>query len=207
MSRKARLHPAGRTESDRWNHLQAAPASRGKRALAGGWAGSLPAQYPPGAAYGFVLKPRRRLRAGWIRTVAVVLAGLGFAGYRVATSSDPSPSKPRAAQPAVLPPTRPPVGAATPGALGAALEGFALQPTDFRTGFAVRLLPAGDQVHGQVTLDNCGYRFRSEAHRVARRQYEVLDAAGRKIGLSNELVADDWPGQAARAPGSWTPST
>ena len=56
---------------------------------------------------------------------------------------------------------------------------------------------------GQVTLDNCGYNFTTEAHRVSRRQYGILDSSAARTGLSNELVAYDTPGEAAKAVSQW----
>jgi hypothetical protein len=70
---------------------------------------------------------------------------------------------------------------------------------DLAGGQTVRLMDGGDQVDGQVTLDNCGFDFTTEAHRLARRQVLVLAANGRKTGQSNEVVAYDSQGQAALA--------
>lgn len=64
-------------------------------------------------------------------------------------------------------------------------------------------MPGGDQVAGQVTLDNCGFDFTTEAHRVARRQYVLKDPAEGNTGLSNELVAYDTPAHAAMAVAQW----
>lgn len=91
----------------------------------------------------------------------------------------------------------------SPSAQGPVLETVALQPTDLQNGYHTKLVPEGDQVAGQVTLDNCGYTFTTEAHRVARRQYEVLDATGRDAGLGNEVVAYDTPANAALAMQQW----
>jgi hypothetical protein len=70
-------------------------------------------------------------------------------------------------------------------------------------GFHLKLIPHGDQVQGQVTLDNCGFDFTTEAHRVARRQYALVDSKSRGAGLSNELVAYDSPREAAKALAQW----
>lgn len=64
-------------------------------------------------------------------------------------------------------------------------------------------MPGGDKVAGQVTLDNCGFDFTTESHRVARRQYNVLDSTSGDTGLSNELVAYDTPAHAAQALSQW----
>lgn len=69
------------------------------------------------------------------------------------------------------------------------------------SGLTVRPATGGDQVGGQATLDNCGHRFSTERHRVARRQVAVLDSAGTPIGMSHEVVvyaSPDYAGQALR---------
>jgi hypothetical protein len=60
------------------------------------------------------------------------------------------------------------------------------------------LIPGGDKVKNQVTLDNCGYVFTTEAHRSVRRQVEVDSKKG-FVGLSNEVVAYDSQATAAKA--------
>jgi hypothetical protein len=92
--------------------------------------------------------------------------------------------------------------AQTPAQLGDVLESVALRASDLNSGYTVELIPDGDQVAGQVTLDNCGYNFTTEAHRVARRQYDVLEGSN-DTGLMNELVAYDTPAQAAKALAQW----
>ncbi len=59
------------------------------------------------------------------------------------------------------------------------------------------LLPGGDQVDGEVTLDNCGYDFTSEANRTARTQLEIKAAT--TVWTSNEVVAYDSAAHAAEA--------
>lgn len=65
-------------------------------------------------------------------------------------------------------------------------------------GSRARLIPDGDKVRNTVTLDNCGFVFTTEAHRVARRQVTLFTAKGQSLG-GNEVVAYDSPAQAARA--------
>ncbi len=86
--------------------------------------------------------------------------------------------------------------------LGHTLETIALKASDFDAGWEVSLISGGDKVKGQVTLDNCGYNFTTEASRVARRQYAVLDN-GQNVGLMNELVAYATPADAAKALQQW----
>jgi hypothetical protein len=77
-----------------------------------------------------------------------------------------------------------------------------LKDTDLR-GLHTQLIPGGDKVQGQVTLDACGAAFTSEGHRVARRQVRVLTAAGQGVGVSNEVVMYDSPTSAAVAVTQW----
>jgi hypothetical protein len=86
--------------------------------------------------------------------------------------------------------------------MGAVLERVALRQADLASGYTIKLMQDGDQVVGQVTLDNCGYDFTTEAHRVARRQY-VVYAGASQAGISNELVAYDSPAQASLALAQW----
>jgi hypothetical protein len=51
----------------------------------------------------------------------------------------------------------------------------------------VRLLPGGDQVKGQPTLDLCNQKFASESLRVERLQDVALDSSGNAV-LSTEAV-------------------
>jgi hypothetical protein len=91
------------------------------------------------------------------------------------------------------------------GSLGleATLERIRLQDSDLGSGYTLRLMPGGALVRGQITLDNCGFDFTTEAHRVARRQYEMVDATSHGLGISNELVAYDSPQQASKAIAEW----
>ena len=75
----------------------------------------------------------------------------------------------------------------------------ALNPTDFPPRTKVKLYKGGDQVAGQVTLDFCGFDFRSEANRVARRQVGILFPHAWKVLYSNEVVAYDSDAHAAAA--------
>jgi hypothetical protein len=75
----------------------------------------------------------------------------------------------------------------------------ALNPTDFPPRTKVKLYEGGDQVAGQVTLDFCGFDFRSEANRVARRQVGILFPHAGKVLYSNEVVAYDSDAHAAAA--------
>jgi hypothetical protein len=75
----------------------------------------------------------------------------------------------------------------------------ALVDADFTDGSKVMLFQGGDVVAGQVTLDNCGAIFTTEAHRTARHQTGIVLAKKRPYGFSNEVVAYDTPARAAAA--------
>ena len=83
------------------------------------------------------------------------------------------------------------------------MASIALKNTDLAHGYSLHLVPGGNKVAGQVTLDNCGYDFTTEAHRVARRQYRMLDSASADTGLEIELVAYDTAAYAAKAVAQW----
>jgi hypothetical protein len=63
---------------------------------------------------------------------------------------------------------------------------------------AVGLIPAGDQVAGQTTLDLCNGTFPSEVLRTARRQVAVADDQG-NVSFSTEAVLYQTPDAAAQA--------
>ena len=71
------------------------------------------------------------------------------------------------------------------------LERISIQPSYLGTGEHIALYQQGDDVSGQVTLDVCGAKFRSEARRRARHQVGVSDAHGADTGLSTEAVLYD----------------
>jgi hypothetical protein len=78
--------------------------------------------------------------------------------------------------------------AATAAALaGTSLQGAVLRPSQVGAGFAMRIIPGGSTVRRQVTLDMCGYHFRSEGFRTARLQ-TVYGRRGSSLSLSNEVV-------------------
>jgi hypothetical protein len=93
--------------------------------------------------------------------------------------------------------------AATPTADGLVLQQIALKVSDMTVGYTFGLIDGGDQVADEVTLDNCGYDFTTESHRVARRQYAAEDTSGGYTGLSNELAAYDTVAEAVKALAQW----
>lgn len=125
---------------------------------------------------------------------AVVLAGCSTAGKAVTNTLAPATPVPSTAS------TSP---AVTPASLGKVLEKIAIENADLQPGYTLGLIPEGATVRGQVTLDNCGFDFTSEAHRVARRQFVVFNALQQQAGVSNELVAYDSPAEASAALTQW----
>ncbi|MDX6474804.1 MAG: hypothetical protein QOH95_315 [Gaiellaceae bacterium] len=85
--------------------------------------------------------------------------------------------------------------AATPGQ---AVERAVLKAAEVGPGVITRQIPHGSDVQGQVTLDLCGFKFRSEKQRSARLQLSFIRNTGGGPFLSNEVVAYK-PGWAARA--------
>lgn len=79
-----------------------------------------------------------------------------------------------------------------------AVERAVLRAAEIGPGSITREIPNGRDVKGQVTLDLCGFKFRSEALRVARIQLSYIKNTGGGPFLSNEVVAYK-PGGAARA--------
>jgi hypothetical protein len=77
------------------------------------------------------------------------------------------------------------------------LARIVLRPGEVGKGDQLRVIPGGNRVQGQVTLDLCGQRYRSEKLRAARLQVVYLDAANHPL-LSNEVVRYR-PGGAAQA--------
>jgi hypothetical protein len=78
------------------------------------------------------------------------------------------------------------------------IERAVLRAAQVGPGSITREIPGGRAVAGQVTLDVCGYRFRSEKLRVARIQLSWISNTGGPPFLSNEVVAYK-PGGAAQA--------
>jgi hypothetical protein len=79
--------------------------------------------------------------------------------------------------------------AAPTAALAAApsLRTIVLRPSQVGAGYRMAVIPGGDRVKGQVTLDLCGQRFASEKLRVARLQV-AYGHRGKVPQLSNEVV-------------------
>ncbi len=70
----------------------------------------------------------------------------------------------------------------------AILQSISLRPSDLAKGYGVQLIPSGDQLKGQVTLDLCNQTFASEHLRIARRQVEDVGPTPQASFLSTEAV-------------------
>jgi hypothetical protein len=157
-----------------------------------------------------------RSGAAWLAVSAGVILGFG-AGYAVAdarhrdadkkaavrssasASASPSPApSPAPSRPPFVESNEPPSpqpSTAPQGPLdrdAALLSRVGLRPTDVDPALTVALIPGGDQVTGQTTLDLCDGTYPSEAHRTARRQVVAVDENGQAL-LSTEAVLYDSP--------------
>jgi hypothetical protein len=161
---------------------------------------------------------RWRSGAAWLAVSAGVILGFG-AGYAVADSrhrndanrqeSRPSASasaSPAPTTPAPTPkppfvesdepsapepsPSQSPTEPLDPNA--SLLDRVGLRPTDVDPSATVALIPGGDRVAGQTTLDLCDGAYPSESNRRARRQVVAVSQAGGWI-LSTEAVLYDSP--------------
>jgi len=139
-----------------------------------------PPATPPAPPTASAPPPTGRTRRGIAIVVALaLLLGGGFVvGRWVIGDSSTSSS-------ATTPTTAAPTTLTDPGAV--ALTRLIVQQGDVASAFNVQLLPGGDQVRGQTTLDLCNGRFATEADRAARLQDVVDDAQGNSI-VSTEAV-------------------
>lgn len=123
------------------------------------------------------------------RGAAAAIVLLGLAGCS-STSKQPDALASQSSTPAAT--TTATTAAATPPTDNAALAlHLAVPPEQVGTGWTSKLIPGGDQVQGQVTLDLCGERFLSESMRIARRQVVLTPpgaGANSTDAISNEIV-------------------
>src|SRR5438034_4465819 len=78
-------------------------------------------------------------------------------------------------------------GAALAGTSGTGLRNLILRPAQVGPGYRLKERPDGQGVRGFVTLDMCGYTFRSEALRTERLQVDYVSGS-RGPHVSNEVV-------------------
>jgi hypothetical protein len=113
--------------------------------------------------------------------VLVLLAGVGFVAGRLAAPSDAEQATKFRPGPTVPPTTLP----SDPDR--AALSRIALAQSDLTGALGLQLIPGGNQVRDQPSLDLCNGMFPSESLRTARLQVAAVDAQG-GAPLSTEAV-------------------
>jgi hypothetical protein len=130
--------------------------------------------------------PTRTRRTGRILALCIAV-GLVFAaayGVGVAGTGNPASS---ASSSAAGTSSSSPGASHGPAAATSSLSALLVQPRDTTGSLSEHLLPGGDQVDGQPTLDLCNGRFPSESLRTARLQDVAVDVSGTPI-LSTEAV-------------------
>jgi hypothetical protein len=144
----------------------------------------LPRSVPPWEGPSGTPGTARTRTVGRIIALCLAFAIVFAVSYRigVATTDDDSSatSAPRNSTPS-------PGRSQGPAARPSSLPGLLVQPRDTTSALSVHLLPGGDQVDGQPTLDLCNGSFPSESLRVSRLQDVALDASGSAV-LSTEAV-------------------
>jgi len=150
----------------------------------------------------------RAARRGWpprLRALTVVslvigliigfAVGLGVTASRRATGKGTTSAAPTIP---VRPSTTAP-GAGVPGDPTArALAGLVIGQSDLPAGWTVQVIPGGDQVSGQPTLDVCNGTFPSESLRTTRLQVVATDAQAAAV-LSTEAVLYESPAATVQA--------
>jgi hypothetical protein len=127
----------------------------------------------------------RAVRLIFVALIAIGSAGVG-AGIVLATGgSGGSAAAPATSVPVPRAPGGAPAASADPDT--AVLRGLVIQQSDVAGTQPVVLIPGGNLVAGQVTLDLCNGTFPSESSRTARLQIAEGDAQGNGV-LSTEAV-------------------
>ncbi len=181
-----------------------------------------PSFVPPLSSYATAPVKKRSsgaLAALVVGAVFLVVAGIGigFAVTRSATTTADqaaTPSAPAASRtpenpnPSTTPSQSPsPSPSSTATGLGAELEGLKPTDDDLPDGTTMSLIPGGDEVTGQRTLDGwCSSSYESEKNRVERRQWDLVQGT-QSTGLSVEVVAYRSPEGAAAALAEFTKFT
>jgi len=123
-------------------------------------------------------------RRGWVVAVMASIVGAFAVGFGLTATGAVGSSRPAAQAapfpgPSTLPqPTDP---------YARVLPGLVVRQADVDPALSVTLIPGGEQVNGQTTLDLCNGRYPSESARTARLQVAVADAQG-TVALSTEAV-------------------
>jgi hypothetical protein len=150
-----------------------------RTSTASGFVGGAPSDSPRRFAGHRLQRVMRQLAvvAAMVALLIAATAGAVFArtGRHTGTSSTPTVASE-------------PSGASQGGARKpTSLPDLLVQPRDTTSALSVHLLPGGDQVNGQPTLDLCNQTFASESSRVQRLQDVAIDSSGAAV-LSTEAV-------------------
>jgi hypothetical protein len=130
-----------------------------------------------------------------VRTFPWAVVTTALACLLLSGCSSGSPAKPA--------PSLAAAGHFVPTTIDQQVAAIAIRPADLATTQQRELIPGGAQVAGQVTMDNCGFDFTTEAFRVARREYVVSDEVTGQTEIGNEVVAYDTATHAAQALDQW----
>jgi hypothetical protein len=120
------------------------------------------------------------VRVAWSAVLGAVIVGVGSVGIAAADvpARAPSASGTSAA---------PSDTSQGPARRPTSLPSLLVQPRDTTSALDIHLLPNGDQVKGQPTLDLCNQTYPSESLRVQRLQDGATDSSGKTI-FSTEAV-------------------
>ena len=139
---------------------------------------------------------RREVRAAWIALLAVGSAAVGaLIVLATGTTSHQRTAAPATSVPGRRNPSSPAISS-DPDAL--TLRQIGVQPADIAGTASVQIIPGGNRVEVQTTLDLCNGTFASEQARTARLQVVEADDQGNSA-LSTEAVLYQNPGATARA--------
>jgi hypothetical protein len=151
----------------------------------------------PGGTVDAPISPQhgRAVRVALLAVIAVASAAVG-ALIVLATGSGGRAAAPRTSVPGALAPSGNPAVSADPDQ--ALVRRLVVQQADVAATESVVLIPGGNLVAGQATLDLCNGTFPSESTRTARLQVAEADAQDNGA-LSTEAVLYQSPGATAKA--------
>lgn len=142
-----------------------------------------------------------------IRLAALALAcaalAAGCSAHPTATVGTGTSSTQSSGSPKAAPPPSPSIPAAaspapSPVSIDQIAKAVALTQADMPAGVTLALIPEGDQVAGEVTLDFCNGNYTSENSRIARWQVAGSDASDNLV-VSSESVVYSSPAAAQSA--------
>jgi len=127
----------------------------------------------------------RAIRVAWLALLAIGSAAVGALIVLTTTSGGGTTAAVPTTVPGALVPGRAPAVSADPDQ--SLLRGLVVRQADVGAAQSVVLIPGGNLVAGQVTLDLCNGSFPSESTRTARLQVVEGDSQGNGV-LSTEAV-------------------